>query len=141
MSKAAIRDFLIGNADINNKVSNRVFPSHLPQGTPIPALVLQTINRTHEYHLTNELGISPQMIQIDVYAATRPEVEEIAELIRDRLSGYRGSLNADTFCHGARIERNTPIDTPPADASDRWLSRQSMDFQLHITSSVPTHAA
>ena len=140
-TKAAIRDWLLSDAAIANKISNRVFPGKVPQGESFPAIVLQKISRSHEYHLTGELGIGSEMIQVDVYDRGRNarwSVEYIAELIRLRMSGYRGQLNADVFCHGATIERNNEVNERPADASDEWIERESMDFQVWTTTAVPT---
>lgn len=142
MSKKAVRDWLTGNTSIADRVSNRIHNGRVPQGGSLPAIVLTTITKDHEYSLANEIGLTEFVMQVDVYGEGPRgplDVEEISELVRLRLSGYRGQLNDDVFCHAARLIRNSESFDKPADASDDWTPRVSMDFSLSLTTAVPTH--
>lgn len=143
MIAGAVRDWLIGDVQIVNKVSNRIYPNKIPQEIKSGiCIVLNRISGNHEYDLSNELGIRRFIYQLDIYGDidTRPaEVEATNELIRLRMSGYRGQLNDDVFCHGLFLQGDDEEAERPVDASDIWQFRQGFDFEIHVTAAVPTH--
>jgi hypothetical protein len=142
VSKAAIRDWLVGIAEITDYVSNRIFSGHIPQGVTETCIVLTKVDANHEYSLANEISPTQFIYQLDIYdsgAAGRANVDAVAELIRLRLSGYRGQLNDDVYCHVATISRDNDLDIPPGDSSDQWTARTSFDISLFLNTTEPTH--
>lgn len=142
MISQAIRDFLEADGAITDKIAGRTYPERIPQDVTGLAVVLNRTTANREYSLTNELGIAAHNLQLDVYGdrnTTEAEVDATAELIRLRLSGYRGQLNDDVFCHGAFIDQDNDVSERPADGSDHWPFRRSFNFEIHVTQAVPTH--
>lgn len=137
----AIRDWLLGSVEIANAITDRAFAGHIPQGVTGTSIVLNQINSNHEYSLTGQIGIIAYTYQIDVYddgGTPLKTVQEVGELVRNRLSGYRGQLNDDVFCHGAFIEGDSESEDRPIDSSSNWKTRESFDVELHLTAAVPT---
>jgi len=143
-----IADHLTGSADIADAVSNRVYPDYIPQEArdslgqkqPLyPCLVLGVVSGEPEYVLSGEGGVHQTIIQLDVWTDGDRgsfRANEIAEMVRNRLSGYRGTFG--TGCRGtARMIRSNPIAVAPVDASDTYRRRVSMDFELIHTADAP----
>lgn len=143
--KRAVNDYLIADAGINAAVGGRVYDGRVPKRLPgqpdnLPAIVLQIISEEAYTHLTNESAIRAPLIQIDVYDRDpKAQSDTIADLIRSRLSGYRGSLNSDTVCDSAVRQRTNQFDEPPDDGSDNWIRRVSSDYRIHYFAAAPAH--
>lgn len=145
-----VRNHLDGSQAIRNEISDRIFPDRIPQrlyddqgrprDTAFPCIVLTEISGVPEYTLAGEAGVHMSTIQVDVYTRKGPqETKDIAELVRNRLSGYRGTLGTDG-CHARNcmLVRNDTSTTPPADGSENYLRRASMGFRITHSADVPS---
>lgn len=119
----------------------RIRTNRIPQGMPLPYVRLTEITSRPDYHLTGELAGLDAVIQVDVWADTAREADEIAELVRGYdhdgnlvaerpLSGFAGQWD------GVRIDAVTITNEiasqePPTDASDDWLFRRTTDLRIH----------
>lgn len=138
--KRAVNDYLLADAGINAAVGGRVYDGRIPKGKPLPAIVLQVVTEGAYYELQNESAVRAPIIQIDVYDRDpKAQSDTIAELIRSRLSGYRGALNDETFCDCAVRQRYNQFDEPPDDGTDNWIRRVSTDYRIHYFAAVPAH--
>lgn len=144
-----IADHLKSSTTIAATVENRIFPDVIPQeerdGTGqkvavYPCIVLGIVSGQPEYDLAGEAGVHQTTIQVDCYTdGTRGtyHANELAEQVRNRLSGYRGQFGDG--CSGtARLVRVNAIPVEPADGSDTFVRRTSMDFELIHTADAPT---
>lgn len=144
-----IADHLGGSQNIVDAVENRIFPDVIPQEvrdsggsrmTLYPCLVLQAVSATPEYYLGGEASYHQAVIQVDVFTDGRrgtKHANELAELVRNRLSGYRGQFG--TGCRGtARLVRCNAVPVEPADGSDTHIRRTSMDFEINHTAATPS---
>lgn len=144
-----IRDHLIASTAIVNEFSDRVFDSTIPQALRddlrrnrelYPCIVLSDISAEPEYYLGGESGKHTSQVQIDVWTdgTDGPQkCKELGELVRNRLSGYRGQFG--TGCWGtSRMIRNNTVAAPPIDGSDTHRRRNSMDFEVIHSADVPT---
>lgn len=143
-----IADCLIASADIADAVENRIFPEVIPQEvrnsqgqrtSVYPCLVLGIVSNQPEYALRGESGKHQTTIQVDVWTDGDRgsfHANEISELVRNRLSGYRGQFG--TGCYGtARLVRCNSLPVEPVDGSDTHRRRISMDFELIHTATAP----
>ncbi len=136
-----IRDHLAGSANIVNDVGDNIFAGVIPQGLVYDkAIIINDLTNGPEMYLGGEAGIHTSHIQIDYWtdgtggAAT---ANAGGELIRNRLSGYRGQFG--TGCYGtSRMIRNDSVAAPPFDGSDTHRRRVSMDFEIIHSADVPT---
>ncbi len=135
-----IRDQLAASAAITDAFSDRIYAENAPQGAGYPRLHITDISNQPEYYLGGEAGYHTTMVQVDVWTdgtGGKFRANELGELVRNRLSGYRGQFG--TGCYGtARLERNDSIVSPPGDSSDQNRFRYSMDFEIKHSAAVPT---
>jgi hypothetical protein len=138
-----IADHLKASVAILDAFSDDIYPEVIPQERKDrweQALVLNDLSNDPEYYLGGEAGTHTTIIQIDVWTngvGGKARANELGELIRNRLSGYRGTFG--TGCYGtARMIRNDSVAAPPVDGSDKHRRRVSMDFKIINTASVPT---
>jgi hypothetical protein len=94
--RPALRSFLLGYSPISSLVGERVFPIKLPQGTTADSIVYNRISGVGDYHLQGLSGFANNRIQIDAWASTADKATTLADLIRDRIDGYRGEMGTDS---------------------------------------------
>jgi hypothetical protein len=105
--------------------------------------VINDLSNTPEYYLGGEVGSHESVIQIDVWTngdGGRARANELGELVRNRLSGYRGALGSGVFCNMCEMIRNNTVAADPADGSNVHRRRNSMDFRIRHTADVPTYS-
>jgi hypothetical protein len=109
----------------------KIYKRRAPQNVPRPFVVVTGIGGTPDYGLAGEIGDLGKVAQIDVYAESDDEAEEIAELIRlAPLSGYRGLMD-DTCVHAVTIESEIDPDDYQSDGGDNTLSRSTKTYRIH----------
>lgn len=138
-----IADHLKGSTNILNAFSDDIYPEIIPQHRKdqwVQALVLNDLTNEPEMSLEGEVGTHTTVVQIDVWTngvGGKARANELSELVRNRLNGYRGTFG--TGCYGtARMIRNDSVTAPPVDGSDLHRRRVSMDFEVIHSASVPT---
>lgn len=141
MIKQAVSDFLLADPDVEDAIGGRVYNGRVPQHGEYPCVVLEVAATDFHYHLSNESTMQSPVVQVDCFDRD-PEAENdtVADLVRNRLSGYTGAFNDDVFCHDAMIENVSQIDDRPRDGSDNWIRRTRMDFKITHRVTAPTHA-
>lgn len=143
-----IADHLKGSTNIVDAFSNRIFPETIPQvirddmgrsQSAYPCLVINDLTNEPEYVLSGEAGVHTSTIQIDVWTdgtGGKAKAVEYSELVRNRLSGYRGRFGEGVY-GTSRLIRNNAVAAPPIDGSDINRRRVSMDFEIIHTADVP----
>jgi hypothetical protein len=94
--RLALRSFLLADASIAAAVGVRVYPIKLPQGTTAVSIVYNRISGGGDYHLQGLSGFAHHRFQIDAWASTANAATSLADLIRDRIDGYRGDMGTDS---------------------------------------------
>lgn len=135
-----IADHLKGSTAILDDVGTNIFPDVIPQQQSWDkAIVLSEISQRPEYYMGGEAGEHTTQIQVDYYTKGtngRYTANIGSELIRNRLSGYRGTFG--TGCRGtARLLSCVPQANEPTDATDTWRFRVTMDFEILHTAATP----
>jgi hypothetical protein len=90
-----LRTFLLVDPGIAAVVGTRVYPVVLPQGLAQPAIRLTLISG-QRVHASPQGGsmLSGPRIQLDAWAPSYASAYALAELIRKRINGYRGLMDA-----------------------------------------------
>lgn len=144
-----IRDHLLGSSAIVDAFSDRFYPDYIPQNGSVPkspsrlsypCVVISDITSVPYMHLGGEVGNHQSTIQIDVWTdgtGGKPRANELSELIRNRLNGYKGIFGSGCFGY-AEMSRHNPLASTPIDGSDTHRRRESMDFKITHTADVPT---
>lgn len=123
--EAVIRK-LLGTGGVTALVSTRVYPGVRPQGSPLPAIVLNVISGVPSYSDDGEDGIEDDRIQIDCWGATYSSAKSVARSAISALSAFRGTVNGVVFKYisvdGHRDSRETGTNAA------EYLYRTSLDF-------------
>lgn len=124
----ALTQFLLAQAGLTALVGTspaRVTWGRRAQGSPLPAVVLHVISRTHGYTMAGDTGTRPQRIQVDCWAATYAAAKAVARQVTAALSGAKTTVGAVEFLGGFKeSERDSFEQGEGADV----LHRCSMDF-------------
>lgn len=131
------RKFLKDSAAVRNAVSG-CYCGHAEASASEKFIVLRDTSSVREYTLSNEAGLTQKTLQVDCYAETAHEAEEIFQVVRNRLSGYRGEFG-DGEVESVMIISEGALPTEPEDGSDNWRHRYYADFSMRYRESVPTH--
>lgn len=94
--RRALRSFLLGAPAIAAVVAERVYTIKLPQGTTLASIVFNRISGGGDYHMQGLSGFAQHRFQIDAWAPTADAAASLADLIRDRIDGYRGDMGTDS---------------------------------------------
>lgn len=140
MIELKLKEFLQDSDAIRNRVGSRFGAGYLKQGLRGDSIVLQEISSTPAHHLQGEAGIEEKVVQVDCYSDTPRKAESLAQLVRNRLSGYRGSIGKTDpqHCQSFRIISSGQEFEEPEDSSDNWTHRYRMDFSFYINAPIPT---
>jgi Protein of unknown function (DUF3168) len=93
----AIITRLLGDSGVAALAETRVFPGSRPQGSALPALVMNRISGGPEYADDGEVGLEQGRIQIDCWAATYTEAKLLARAVTASLSAFEGTVGDTTF--------------------------------------------
>lgn len=89
-----LHTYLETDATIAAQLSGRVYPEIAPEGVVTPYAVVHFVAGNPEYHAAGEAGVSTTEVDIDIFADTYTECLAVKEVLRDRLSGKRGTLTS-----------------------------------------------
>jgi len=104
-------------ADNSPLLQGRLYPNIIPQNTKMPAAVYTVINnRDDQCTTTGQAYKSVQRFQIDIYAKTYKEVQQITTEVKNSLYSFN----------------NTPFDISNRDGfeTDSELFRQIIEFKI-----------
>lgn len=88
---------LLGTAAIADQIDDRLYPGVRPQGSPLPALVLNVFPRPPQYTHQGACRVGEDRIQVDALAATYTEMRALRRVVRARLSGFKGVVEGVEF--------------------------------------------
>jgi hypothetical protein len=79
---------LLGASAITTITGARIWPGSIPQGEPLPALVVNRISGRPLYADDGETGLEENRVQIDCYALTYTLAESLRAAVQSTLSAY-----------------------------------------------------
>lgn len=119
-----LRTFLLADAALLAAVASRVYLIKLPQGTTADSIVYNRISGAGDYVMSGLSGFTQHRYQIDAWSQTGDGADTLANLIRDRLDGYKGTMGTIKV-HGVRmVEQREDYDDTAK------LYRVSRDFMI-----------
>jgi hypothetical protein len=89
---------LLADSGLSALVSTRVYPGSRPQGSALPAVVLNRISGGPGYADDGETGLTNTRIQIDCWAATYGQAKLVARAVTASLSDFQGTIGNTVFC-------------------------------------------
>jgi hypothetical protein len=95
--RPALRTFLLGYAPINTQVGGvRIYHVRVPQGVVADSIVYNRISGSGTYIMEGLSGFTIQRFQFDAWSSSADNANKLADLIRDRMDGYRGNMTSST---------------------------------------------
>src|ERR1044072_6747714 len=91
--RLGIRNLLLANAGIVGVVGDRVYPVVLPQGVTQDSLVYTRISEGENSTFLGPSGLLSTRIQLDAYSLSADRATTLADLVKEYVSGYRGTVS------------------------------------------------
>lgn len=138
-----LKAHLLDKVDLTSKIGDRFFVNRAPERTEFPYILASVVSGQPAYSLAGETGTTQPIIQITAWARDPNgpfQADQVAELVRDKISGFRGSWNG-TFVSSC-ILQNEPLSysEEPDDDSDNHFHAVQADYQVTHGRAVPALA-
>lgn len=142
MIEQHLRDFLRDDDDITDRVEHRIRAGNALESDHGELIIITEISNVPQYTLIGEAGKHDKVVQVVAYSATPGAAFSLAELVRNRLSGYRGVIGDGdaSSVESCRIISGGAGQDQPRDKSDRWIYSYRYDFAMFEDVSIPTLA-
>lgn len=127
--RKALRTFLLADASIVAVVVDRVYALRIPQGVKSSSIVVTRVSGPGDYHMDGPSGLMNARIQIDAWATTADAAATLANLVKDRIDGYRGAMGSGAniiTVHGVFV-----ADLREDYDDEAELYRSGRDFFIH----------
>lgn len=128
----AIADYLIGLPAVNELVGERVYVRRAFRTTTLPRITLDRIGEDFAHTMAGRDGIARPRIQIDVWATTIDDADDIADRLEAILDGYRGDIGGVTMQGIFQRDRRDGFETR-SDATQNVIHRVTMEFEVRAT--------
>ena len=133
------------SAAVRDRVGARIYAEHAPAEVQGACIIIRNLSGRAEAGLDGESDCAMPMIQVDCYDDSMTKAESLYQLVRNRMSWFRGSLSVlnesggetEVDVHEASLIRPGAFIEAPRDASDRWSYRYSADFEVFYEQAVP----
>jgi len=90
--RVGLRGYLLDDAAIAAIVGSRLHPLVLPQGDTGPSIVYRRISPIGDHHMQGASGLVSTRTQIDCWALTADAAAALADLVKERLDGFAGTM-------------------------------------------------
>lgn len=94
--RKAIFDLLKDDSAVSSIVGTRVYPIILPQGETSPSVVYHIISEDTDYNMDGPSGLVQTRMQLDAVALTQTGAFDLADVVKNVLSGFSGSVSVGT---------------------------------------------
>lgn len=138
-----LKTHLLGKVGLTSKIGERIYINRAPDRTAFPYILASVVSGQPAYSLAGETGTAQPIIQITAWARDPNgpfQADQVAELVRDKISGFRGSWG-NTFVSSC-ILQNEPLgySEEPDDDSDNYFHAVQADYMVTHGRAVPTLA-
>ena len=123
---------LIGSGD-----NTRFYPLIAPNSAYLPYVTFQRISSEHLHHQTASAGLAHALFQFDIYAATGPSADAIAQAFRAGFDGLTTATWTSTAVKRVLLENQLDLYEAPEDGSEKGVHRIMMSFDIWFAESVP----
>lgn len=141
--QAALYAELTGDTDIATSVSTRIYPLIAPPEATLPFIVYQRIGADHQRHTEAAAGLVSTMVQITCVATSAKAAHDLAELVREAMDHFRGTLGSGgntATVRLATLDNEIENFDPPAHAEEDGTYSVITEWTIWHTETVPTHS-
>lgn len=103
-AKYALVAALKSNAGVEALLGTRVFPRRLDDTTTLPALVVSKAGETRERSHDGACNVVRTRLQLDIFAKTDFEIEQVKQAIIEAFDNFSGELVADFFADAIFVD-------------------------------------
>ncbi len=114
---------------IDDLVNKRITPDTKPQNSEFPAISIFAASGDSVQDLDGGSGIANDTIQIDCWSESRTEANDLAELIRAELVGFRGTMGG-IFVEGVTITSKVDDTEDPVEGSNNYVYKRIFDYDF-----------
>lgn len=87
----ALRTFLLSDGAISTAVgTSRIYPIKIAQGVKDPSVVYNIVSEQTDQHMLGASGLVSVRYQIDAWALTNDLAQNLANLVKNKIDGFRG---------------------------------------------------
>ena len=124
-AEAAAYALLAAASAVTSIVATRIFPGQLPEGTALPALVIEHISSVRLGRLDAQAATHPTQtrVQVNLLASTYPQLKALRDAVTAALQFQRGALGG-----GAVITILPDVAGPDLIDPAMTLFHQPLDF-------------
>lgn len=90
--RVGLRAYMLDDAGIAALVADRVYAVIARQGQREPHIVVHRISGVGDHHMQGPSGLTQSRVQIDCYALDLDVASTLANLVKERLDGFHGSI-------------------------------------------------
>ena len=90
--RLGLRAFLLADSAIAAIVVDRVYPINLDQGIKHTSIVYSRQSGLPDHWMQGPSGLTRPRYQIDCWSMATAEASALADLVKERLDGYRGPM-------------------------------------------------
>lgn len=132
--RLGLRAYLLASPEISAMVGtgpiSRVFANNLPQSEKRPSIVYNRVTGHGDHHMQGPSGLSRPRFQIDAWAQTQTDAANLANLVKSRIDGFRGTMTYGTNSPPEHIDVLGVFFADERDGydSDSELYRMSRDY-------------
>lgn len=89
--RGALRSFLLADSGISTAVGgSRIYPGIIAQGQTLPSIVYNLVTEQTDQTMQGASGLVSPRFQIDAWAQSQDDADNLARLIKNRIDGFRG---------------------------------------------------
>lgn len=91
--RVGLRAYLLGESAISTAVGgSRIYALRLPQGQVQDSIVYSRISGIGDHTMQGATGLARPRVQIDCWSADLDRANALANLVKQRIDGFRGSI-------------------------------------------------
>lgn len=110
--RAGLFSFLSSDPGVSGVVTAngiaRIFPVILPQSVKLASVVYTRVSGRSEYTMQGADGLARSRMQIDAWAPTAPAASDLANKVKDAISGYTGTMGS-VFVQGVFMDSERDV--------------------------------
>jgi hypothetical protein len=130
--RAALRSYLLADSGIAAVVTARVFPLKMPQGETRASIVFTRVSGLSGVTSSGAERVARPRIQIDCWASDPDAAASLADLVKERIEGFTGTVQWDENSPGNAVKiQGVFMDMEREDFDDvAKLYRVSRDYMV-----------
>jgi hypothetical protein len=127
--KTALYQYLSTHHAVVAVIGTHVYPQAAPTSTVQPYVTMQRLTHLNDRHLVGVTDLAHLTMQLDSWALSSCDNEQVTEALRQALDGYRGSMAGVAVEYCAVINEFDSYE-PPTDGSEQGIFHTAMDVEM-----------